>query len=200
MTTFLPVGSTRHFAAITLRNLLPVSPHTVLRNLVLPLASLCLGLSSIVLAAAPVPVPRDAPMAVDRLRLGNPAVLSMTGSWRFKLDHGASPAVKGELPADAPVPDFAKPDAYDPSEAGWTNIPVPANWEIEGLSMLTYQDRTGNPSDGIGCTADWWKFRPPLPDSVFSGISTAFTTGPKFSSTASASVITKAVSQPLIWM
>jgi beta-galactosidase len=100
--------------------------------------------------AAPVPVPRDAPMAVDRVRPGNPAVLSMTGAWCFRLEHGASPAVKGELPADTPVPDFAAPDATNSTEAGWTNIPVPANWEVEGFSMLTYQDRTANPSDDIG--------------------------------------------------
>jgi beta-galactosidase/beta-glucuronidase len=86
-------------------------------------------------------------MAVNRLRPGNPAVFSMSGTWRFKLEHGASPAVKGELPADSPVPDFATPEA---SDADWKNIPVPANWEIEGFSQLTYQDRTSNPSDDIG--------------------------------------------------
>jgi beta-galactosidase/beta-glucuronidase len=100
--------------------------------------------------AAPVPVPRDAPMAVDRLRPGNPAVLPMTGTWRFMLEHGASPAVRGELPADAPVPDFATAALSDGAGSGWTNIPVPANWEVEGFSMLTYQDRTSNPSDDIG--------------------------------------------------
>jgi beta-galactosidase/beta-glucuronidase len=89
-------------------------------------------------------------MAVDRLRPANPAVLSMTGAWRFQLDHGASPAVNGELPADAAIPGFATPAAFNPSEAGWTNIPVPANWEVEGFSQLTYQDRTRAPADDIG--------------------------------------------------
>jgi beta-galactosidase len=89
-------------------------------------------------------------MALDRLRPANPAVLSMPGAWRFKLDHGASPAVNGELPADAAIPDFATPAAFNPSEAGWTNIPVPANWEVEGFSQLTYQDRTRTPADDIG--------------------------------------------------
>ncbi len=97
--------------------------------------------------AAPVPVPGDMPVPVDRLRLGNPAVLAMTGTWRFKLDHGVSPAVKGEIPADTAVPAFAAPDA---SDADWKNIPVPANWEIEGFSTLTYQERTGRPSTDIG--------------------------------------------------
>ena len=71
----------------------------------------------------------------------------MTGTWRFKLEHGTSPAVKGELPADAPVPAFAAPDA---SDADWKNIPVPANWEIEGFSMPRYKDRLGDVSDDIG--------------------------------------------------
>ena len=97
--------------------------------------------------AAPVPVPGDVPVAVNRLRSDNPAVLPMTGTWRFKLDHGDSPAVKGELPADAAVPAFAAPDA---SDADWKTIPVPANWEIEGFSMPTYQERPGKPSTDIG--------------------------------------------------
>jgi beta-galactosidase len=122
-------------------------PETLLRQLLVPLACLCL---SAPVFAAPVPVPREAPMAVDRLRPGNPAVLTMTGNWRFKLEHGTSPAVRGELPADAAVPDFATSDFPDGAGSGWTNIPVPANWEVEGFSQLVYQDRTGNPSDDIG--------------------------------------------------
>ena len=102
--------------------------------------------------AAPVPVPGDAPVPVNRLRLGNPAVLAMTGTWRFKLDHGVSPAVKGVLPADAPVPAFASPDA---SDADWKNIAVPANWEIEGFSTLTYQERARNQSTDIGLYRRW---------------------------------------------
>jgi len=104
----------------------------------------CLTIAAVVLCvsapvfADPVPVPGDAPVAVDRLRPGNPAVFPMTGTWRFKLDHGTSPAVKGELPADIAVPDFAMPETAD---AGWKNIPVPANWEIEGFSIPTYQER-----------------------------------------------------------
>ncbi len=97
--------------------------------------------------AAPVPVAGDAPVPVERLRLGNSAVLPMTGTWRFKLDHGSSPAVKGELLADSSIPAFAAPDT---SDADWKNILVPANWEIEGFSMLTYQDRASNQSTDIG--------------------------------------------------
>jgi beta-galactosidase len=76
----------------------------------------------------------------------------MTGVWRFKLDHGVSPAVKGELPPDAAIPDFATPAA---SDAGWKGIPVPANWEVEGFSIPTYQERAGNQSDDIGLYRRW---------------------------------------------
>jgi beta-galactosidase/beta-glucuronidase len=119
----------------------PANPRTMLRRLLIPLACLCLWAS---LFAAPVPVPGDAPVPVDRLRLGNTNVLAMTGTWRFSLEHGISPAVRGELPADTPVPDFATSDA---SDASWTNILVPANWEIEGFSLLTFQERPATSHD-----------------------------------------------------
>jgi beta-galactosidase len=102
--------------------------------------------------AASVPVAGNIPVPVDRLRAGNPAVLPMTGTWRFKLDHGVSPAVKGELPPGAPIPDFATPAA---SDTDWKDIPVPANWEVEGFSIPTYQERTGNQSEDIGLYRRW---------------------------------------------
>ncbi len=92
----------------------------------------------------PVPVAGDAPVAVDMLRPGNPAVLPLTGTWKFKLEQGVSPAVRGELPADTAVPDFAAPTA---SDADWKTIPVPAKWEIEGFSMMTYQERPATSKD-----------------------------------------------------
>jgi len=122
----------------------PANPRTMLRRLLIPLACLCLPAS---IFAAPVPIPGDAPVPVERVLLGNTNVLAMTGTWRFNLDHGTSPAVRGEIPADAAVPDFATTNGAD---TGWTNILVPANWEIEGFSTLTYQERTGRPSDDIG--------------------------------------------------
>jgi beta-galactosidase len=108
------------------------------RHLLIPLASLCLSASVL---AVPVPVPGNAPVPVDKLRPDNPSVLPMTGTWRFKLAQGTSPAVRGELPADTAIPEFVSPTATDAADAGWKNIPVPANWEIEGFSMLTYQER-----------------------------------------------------------
>jgi beta-galactosidase/beta-glucuronidase len=111
---------------------------TARRHLLIPAVCLCLSAS---VFAAPVPIPGEVPVPVDRVRLGNTNVVHMTGTWRFKLEHGTSPAVRGELPADAAVPDFVSPTASDAAADGWTNILVPANWEVEGFSMFTYQER-----------------------------------------------------------
>jgi beta-galactosidase/beta-glucuronidase len=119
---------------------------TVLKHIFMSIVA-CSSLSAAIACGAPVPVSGDMPVAVDHLRPGNLAVLPMTGTWRFKLDHGVSPAVRGELPADSPIPDFVSADT---ATADWKNIPVPANWEIEGFSTLTYQERTGRLSTDIG--------------------------------------------------
>jgi beta-galactosidase len=77
-------------------------------------------------------------------------VLSMTGTWRFKLEHGESPAVNGQLPVstnDATADRFA---AADLNDQDWKDIPVPANWEIEGFSRPTFQNRGKEASDDIG--------------------------------------------------
>jgi len=108
---------------------------TAHRRLLIHLACLCLSAQ---VFAAPIPIPGEMPVPVERVRPGNTNVLPMTGTWRFRLERGPSPAVKGELPADAAVPDFAAPSASDVS---WTNILVPANWEIEGFSPMTLQER-----------------------------------------------------------
>ena len=120
----------------------------MLRHILIPFV---LALSSWAFAA-PVPIAGRAPVPVDRVRVGNPAVFPMAGTWRFKLDHGVSPAVKGELPPDAAIPDFATPAAND---ADWKDIPVPANWEIEGFSIPTYQERDKIQSDDIGLYRRW---------------------------------------------
>ena len=103
--------------------------------------------------AAPVPLAGDVPVPVEKVRPGNPAVVPMTGTWRFKLEHGTSPAVDGALPpstaADAA---FA---AAETDDAQWKDIPVPSNWEIEGYSRPTFQNRGGGASDDIGLYRRW---------------------------------------------
>jgi len=104
--------------------------------------------------AASVPLAGDAPVPVDQLRSKNPQVFSMSGTWRFRLEHGASPAVNGVLPesADAAANGFA---AIDANDKDWKDIPVPANWEIEGFSRPTFQDRGNRVSDDIGLYRRW---------------------------------------------
>jgi beta-galactosidase len=106
------------------------------------------------LFAAPVPLTGKVPVPVEKLRVGNPAVLSMNGTWRFKLEHGASPAINGVLTVstNAAADRFATADTDDKD---WKNIPVPANWEIEGFSRPTFQDRGNNVSDDIGLYRRW---------------------------------------------
>jgi beta-galactosidase/beta-glucuronidase len=135
-----------------IRGAFPLLAHgeTIFRHPLIPIIAALAVSASVV--AAPVPVPGYAPVPVDRLRPGNPAVFPMTGTWRFNLDHGTSPAVRGELPADIAVPDFAATTA---SDAGWTNILVPANWEIEGFSIPTYQERPVPTSHDIGLYRRW---------------------------------------------
>jgi beta-galactosidase len=113
------------------------------------LATFVLAVSfSLRASAAPVPLSGNVPVPVDRLRPGNPAVLSMTGTWRFKLEHGESPAVDGVLPASTNA-------AADLNDQEWKDIPVPANWEIEGFSRPTFQNRGRDASDDIGLYRRW---------------------------------------------
>ena len=104
--------------------------------------------------AAPVPLAGEVPVPVDQLRPGNSSVLSMTGTWRFKLEHGQSPAMNGQLPAstNAAADSFA---AADLNDQDWKDIPVPANWEIEGFSRPTFQNRGKEASDDIGLYRRW---------------------------------------------
>jgi len=106
------------------------------------------------LLAVPVPLNGNAPVPLDLLRVNNPEVLPMTGAWRFKLEHGGSPAVNGVLPAstNAAADSFA---AASLNDQDWKDIPVPANWEIEGFSIPTFQNRGNNVSDDIGLYRRW---------------------------------------------
>ena len=132
------------------------SVKSVVKSLCLPLPRAVFILAVCMaspLRSAPVPLNGTAPVPLDRLRVNNPAVLPMTGTWRFKLEHGTSPAVKGALPApDAAAGAFAVTGLNDQD---WKDIPVPANWEIEGFSMPTFQNRGNGASDDIGLYRRW---------------------------------------------
>ena len=59
--------------------------------------------------AAPVPVAGDAPVAVERLRPDNPAVLPMTGTWRFKLNTAPAPPSGVNFPPTLRCPTSSPP-------------------------------------------------------------------------------------------
>jgi len=119
------------------------------KTLLSPLFFVCL--LALNASAAPVPLTGTTPVPVEQLRPGNPAVLPMTGTWRFQLTHGGSPAVDGVLPPITNA-DFAVAGLDDQD---WRNIPVPANWEIEGFSRPTFQNRGRDASDDQGLYRRW---------------------------------------------
>jgi len=50
--------------------------------------------------AAPVPLTKNVPVALDKIRRNNPSVLPMTGPWKFKPERGIMTPV-GYRPASA---------------------------------------------------------------------------------------------------
>ncbi|MGH7950484.1 MAG: glycoside hydrolase family 2 TIM barrel-domain containing protein [Limisphaerales bacterium] len=70
-------------------------------------------------------------------------VKSLDGTWRFKIEQIASDTArgyqeKGKPPVEYPATfePFQKPDYIEGN--GWTNLGVPGNWEMAGLSPATY--------------------------------------------------------------
>lgn len=60
---------------------------------------------------------------------------SLNGAWSFRYITGLAPGVDGNFTA----PQF--------DVAGWTTIPVPANWEMKGFAKPSYADEL---KDGLG--------------------------------------------------
>lgn len=84
-------------------------------------------------------------------------VVSLDGTWRFKLEQGSiGPEPKsGFAPLHAPVlPNH--PEAFQTldyhEDANWHDLAVPGNWEMAGYSPATY----GQPDDAIGLYRLWF--------------------------------------------
>src|SRR5438270_8811447 len=69
-------------------------------------------------------------------------VVSLDGTWRFKIEQAKGKYEQrgetGKIAIDYPekIEPFYTPD-YKEAE-GWSDIKVPANWEMAGLSPATY--------------------------------------------------------------
>ncbi len=98
----------------------------------------------------------------DVLPSGDEYVRSLDGQWDFKLELKSDQGDHGEngQPKPVVVPSHLEPfEKLDYKEDGaWKKIPVPANWEMNGYSVATYN----NPDNVIGLyrlefdvPADW---------------------------------------------
>jgi beta-galactosidase len=120
------------------------------------LLSSLVGIAFIVSAsAAPVPLSGDVPVAVEKLRVDNPTILPMTGTWKFQIATGRqhagtflpeTNAVASNPEVDSKESALANFGQVDFDDKNFTTIPVPANWEIIGFSKPTYDQ----PDDAVG--------------------------------------------------
>src|SRR5581483_10110234 len=97
-------------------------------------------------ASAAIPIPAD-----------KDHVVSLDGTWRFKLEQVKSPAgFRGDrkpLPPDYPATfePFFKTD-YQENAADRHDLAVPGNWEMAGFSPATYN----NPDNTSGFYRVWF--------------------------------------------
>ena len=85
-------------------------------------------------------------------------VKSLDGTWRFKLEQPGGydlASTNGDRPMPITTPatfeSFQKPDYQEGKE--WTNLAVPGNWEMAGLSPATYNQ----PDNASGFYRLWFK-------------------------------------------
>lgn len=95
--------------------------------------------------------------AADPLPAGSGYARSLDGVWRFKLEQAPKPP---HFPGTrgGPIP-IVLPEAVEPffrtdyvENGGWTNLAVPGNWEMAGLSPATY----GQPDNASGFYRLWF--------------------------------------------
>jgi beta-galactosidase len=100
--------------------------------------------------SAPVPL-GDAPVPVDRLRVNNPAVLPMTGVWRFQITHGVT-VNESYVPHESFVTASSSQDNHPPEDAledgtdtrwcasgadepQWWQVDLQARYQLSGLEL-----------------------------------------------------------------
>ena len=127
------------------------------------------GLSLItVVSAAPVPLAGKAPVAVEKLRVDNPAIFPMTGTWKFQIANGREHAGKfvpgfysatasseqGEHKADSA---FGQANAYwcaaDGSFPQWWQVDLGELQSVQALQLLL-EDKSFNYEGQIEASED----------------------------------------------
>ena len=104
----------------------------------LRLASIVIGgiglRNSTVRAAVPVPLQGAAPVALDKLRMKNPAVLPLAGTWKFQLTHGEITPEGFRSNTSGPVSASSSQSGHPPSDA-LDSLRVGERWCADGDEM-----------------------------------------------------------------
>src|SRR5579871_4213587 len=109
-------------------------------------------------AGVPVPIPGEAPIPLQRLRVNNAAVLPLAGTWRFLLTHGQIVAGEFTSAGHGPTSASSSQDGHPPEDA-LDGIRTGSNWCAEnGDFPQWWQVDLGKPED-VRALAITWEFR-----------------------------------------
>jgi len=105
-------------------------------------------------ADIPIPIHTPSPVALDKLRVGNPSILPLTGTWRFQLTHGAMGRDGYHSSSSGPVTASSSQDGHSPLDA-FTGAPD-ARWCASDESMPQWlQVDFGGPSTLASFNITW---------------------------------------------
>lgn len=84
------------------------------------------------------------------------SVVSLDGTWRFKLEQAGTPPPHGRISRPPKIERPAQPEPFERADysenATWRDLKVPGNWEMAGISPATYWQ----PDNAIGLYRLWF--------------------------------------------
>lgn len=106
-------------------------------------------------AEIPIPIHTSTPVALDKLRVDNPAVLPLTGSWRFQLTHGAMTREGYQPGSDSAVTASSSQQGH-PADAALKAAGTDARWcASDGDMPQWWQADLGAGTQLTGFDVDW---------------------------------------------
>lgn len=113
------------------------------------------GLGTAGMAAVPVPLSGSGPVPLERVRRGNPAVLSLAGTWRFQLTHGAVTPEGFRSGASGPATASSAQSDRTPNDA-LPGVGTGRGWCADGPNVPQWwQVDLGRSEDVRGLTIQW---------------------------------------------